>query len=127
MKWIERIVLVVVVVLASCDTNEAEFPELLTSEAQEIGRTSVVLEADIKETGTIRPIEYGFLWDTSGGINVFTSSNKLDLGSTSDKRKFSIKLESLTPNTQYFVRSYASDPDYTKVYYGNEITFTTLN
>jgi len=117
----------VVVLLASCDTNEAEFPELLTSEAQEIGRSSVVLEAEIKETGTIRPIEYGFLWDTSGGLNVFTSTNKLDLGSTSDKRKFSIKLESLAPNTQYFVRSYASDPDYTKVYYGNEITFTTLN
>ena len=97
-----------------------------TSEAQQIGATSVVLEADIIETGSIRPIRYGFLWDVTGGLNILTAANTLDLGSTSAKRKYSIKLEMLSPNTQYFVRSFAANEDYTKIYYGNEITFTTL-
>ncbi len=114
-------------VFSGCDTDEAEFPKLITSAAQQIGSTSVVLEAEIKETGSIRPIQYGFFWSTTPGINIFNATNKLDLGQTSEKRKYSIKLESLTPNTQYFVRSFSSNPDYSKIYYGNEISFTTLN
>lgn len=113
--------------MSGCDTDEAEFPELITAEAQQIGATSVVWEAEIKETGTIRPIRYGFIWDTTAGLNLFRASNKLDLGETSEKRKFSIKPETLSSGTTYFVRSFAANQDYTKIYYGNEITFTTLN
>lgn len=113
--------------ISGCDTDEAEFPELITSEAQQIGNSSAVLEAEIKETGSIKPIQYGFLWSTTPGINIFNTSDKLDLGSTSEKRKYSIKLESLTPSTQYFVRSFSTNADFSKFYYGNEITFTTLN
>lgn len=111
----------------SCDSEEAEFPELITMQAQQIGATSAVLEMEIKETGTVRPIRYGFLWSESSGLNLYTASNKVDLGMTSNKGKYSIRLESLMPNTQYFVRSFAANHDYTKVYYGNESTFTTLN
>ncbi|GAB1446767.1 MAG: hypothetical protein KF860_15525 [Cyclobacteriaceae bacterium] len=114
-------------IFSGCDNDEAEFPELITSAAQQIGSTSVVLEAEIKETGSIRPIRYGFFWSTTPGLNIFNTANKLDLGQASEKKKFSIKLESLSPNTQYFVRSFSSDPDYSKIYYGNEISFTTLN
>lgn len=114
-------------VFPGCDTDEAEFPELITSAAQQIGSTSVVLEAEIKETGSIRPIQYGFFWSATPGINIFNATNKVDLGQTSEKRKYSIKLESLSPNTPYFARSYAANPDYSKVYYGNEISFSTLN
>ena len=111
----------------SCDSEEAEFPELITLQAQQIGSTGVVLEMEIKETGTIRPIRYGFLWSESSDLNLFNANNKLDLGMTSDKGKYSIRLESLTPNTQYFVRSFAANHDYSKVYYGNETSFSTLN
>jgi hypothetical protein len=82
---------------------------------------------EIKETGTIRPIRYGFLWSESSDLNLFNANNKVDLGMTSDKGKYSIRLESLTPNTQYFVRSFAANHDYSKVYYGNETSFSTLN
>ncbi|MEQ8423761.1 MAG: hypothetical protein RIA63_03560 [Cyclobacteriaceae bacterium] len=121
-----RFLLILSVCCLSCDNDEAEIPRLITSEAQQIGTTSAVLETEIIETGSIRPIRYGFLWDTAGGLNIFTAANTLDLGSTSDKRKYSIKLEALSPNTQYFVRSFAANDDYTRVYYGNEIAFTTL-
>ncbi|MCB0493534.1 MAG: hypothetical protein KDC93_14095 [Cyclobacteriaceae bacterium] len=111
----------------SCDSEEAEFPELITLQAQQIGSTGVVLEMEIKETGTIRPIRYGFLWSESSDLNLFTASSKVDLGMTSEKGKYSIRLESLMSNTQYFVRSYAANQDYSKVYYGNETSFFTLN
>ncbi|HRK55080.1 MAG TPA: hypothetical protein PK185_14265 [Cyclobacteriaceae bacterium] len=122
-----RLLLLLFVFSLSCDSEEAEFPELITMQAQQIGATSAVLEMEIKETGTIRPIRYGFLWSESSGLNLYTASNKVDLGMTSEKGKYSIRLESLMPNTQYFVRSFAANHDYTKVYYGNESTFTTLN
>lgn len=110
-----------------CDTDEAEFPELIAGNAQQLGTTSVVLEAEIKETGSVRPIRYGFLWSTSAGIQIFNAPNKLDLGETSEKRKYSVRLESLVSGTQYFVRAFAANQDYSKIYYSNEITFTTLN
>lgn len=122
-----RLLLILFIFSLSCDSDEAEFPELITMHAQQIGATSAVLEMEIKETGTIRPIRYGFLWGESSDLNLFTSTNKVDLGMTSDKGKYSIRLESLMPNTQYFVRSFAANHDYTKVYYGNESTFTTLD
>jgi hypothetical protein len=115
-----------VVLLTGCDNDEAEFPELITSEAQQIGSTSVLLEAEIRECGSVRPIQYGFLWGTTPGINLFNVMNKVDLGATIDKRKFSIRLDALTPGTQYFIRSFAAYPDYTHIYYGNEISFITL-
>lgn len=122
-----RKAIVLIAILFSCDTDEAEFPELVTAEAQQIGATSVVLEANFKEIGTVRPVRYGFLWGVNGGLNVFNAPNKLDLGETAGKREYSIKLESLVPATAYFVRSFAALPDYSKIYYGNEVTFTTLN
>ncbi|MGE0587602.1 MAG: hypothetical protein AB7O48_03455 [Cyclobacteriaceae bacterium] len=120
-------ILFIIPIAIGCDTDEAEFPELVTSDAQQIGSTSVVLEAEIKESGSIRPIQYGFLWGTQGGLNIFNASEKLDLGATDAKRKFSIKLENLAPATTYFVRSYAAHPDYSQIFYGNEISFSTLN
>jgi len=122
-----RFLLVFLIITLSCDSEEAEFPELITRQSQQIGSTSVVLEMEIKETGTIRPIRYGFLWSESSDLNLFTASNKVDLGITSDRGEYSIRLESLTPDTQYFVRSFAANQDYSKVYYGNEVSFSTLN
>lgn len=122
-----RFILFLVVILSSCDSDEAEFPELLTLHAQQIGRNSAVLEMEIKETGSIRPVRYGFLWGESSGLNVFNASDKVDLGVTSQKAMYSILVETLSPGTTYFVRAFAADQDFSKVYYGNEVTFSTLN
>ena len=111
----------------SCDTDEAEFPVLTTSGAQQIGRTSVVLEVEVREVGSIRPIRYGFLWGTAPGMDIFNAANRLDLGNISERGKHSIKLELLSPGTRYFVRSFAANQEYSKIYYGNEMSFTTLD
>ena len=112
--------------LTACDKGEAVDPVVVTNDPQQIGKTSVVIEATIQETGSIRPIQYGFLWDATGGRNILTAKNKLDLGSTDSKKTYSIKLDSLTANTTYFVTAYTASPDYSKIYYGNEISFKTL-
>lgn len=110
----------------SCDTDEAEFPVLFTMEAQQIGANSVVLEASIKEVGSKKPIQYGFLWSITPGINLFNAADKVDLGMTSERRSYSIKLDALDADTQYFVRAFVANPDYATIHYGNEISFTTL-
>lgn len=122
-----RVVFLALFLLFGCDTDEAEFPVLVTAEAQQIGTTSVVLEANFKEIGTFRPVRFGFIWGKAPELNIFNAPEKLDLGETSGVRKFSIKLEMLAPASIYYVRSYAALPDYSKIYYGNEIIFSTLN
>ncbi len=57
--------LFILLLAIACQENEADAPELLTKPAQEIGQTSAVLEAEIMETGPIKPITVGFLWSTT--------------------------------------------------------------
>ena len=101
-------------------------PELQTEEAQQIGSTSVVMGAEIKEIGPVKPVNYGFLWDTQSDITIANAKNKIILGSTSDPRKFSVKLDKLSLSTQHYYRGFAANGDYSKIYYGNVVTFTTL-
>lgn len=112
--------------VAGCDHNEAMNPEVITDNVQQLGRTSVVLEGNIKQPGSIRPIKYGFLWDSIPGTNILTAAHRLDLGSTDVAKIYSIRLDNLTPNTAYFARAYAASTDYSKIYYANEILFNTL-
>ncbi len=121
-KWCAVLVLLVM----GCQDNEANAPQLVTEEAQQIGATSVVMGAEIKEIGPIRPVNYGFLWDSQKDLSIISSKNKLILGSTSEPRKFSIKLDNLTPSTAYYYRAFAANVDYSKIYYSNVVTFTTL-
>ena len=122
----KNVTLLVLFVLTGCDKGEAVDPVVVTLDPQQIGKTSVVIEATIQETGSIRPIQYGFLWGATGGLNLLTAKNKIDLGSTDSKKTYSIKLDSLTAGTTYYARAYTSSPDYSKIYYGNEIAFSTL-
>ncbi len=112
--------------LVGCQVHEADAPELQTEEAQQIGTTSVVMGAEIKEIGPVRPVNYGFLWDTQSDISIASSKNKLVMGTASEARKFSIKLDNLQSSTLYYYRGFAANGDYTRIYYGNMVSFTTL-
>lgn len=112
--------------LAACDSNEAIDPEVLTTDPLEIGKTSFVIQAQITEAGSVRPIRYGFLWDTVGGLNIQTATHTIDLGTTDQKKLYSVKLEDLTAGTNYYVKAFTANLNYTRIYYGNEITVTTL-
>ncbi|HWA35480.1 MAG TPA: fibronectin type III domain-containing protein [Cyclobacteriaceae bacterium] len=117
----------VLLALLACQVNEADAPEMSTQDAQQIGATSVVMGAEIKEIGPIRPMNYGFLWDTQSDLSVIASANKLVLGSASGPKTYSIKLDNLTKNTTYYYRSFTANEDYSKIYYGNTVSFKTLN
>lgn len=112
--------------LAGCDHNEAVNPVVVTNDPPQLGTTSAVIEGNIKETGSIRPIKYGFLWDSAAGLNILTTTNRIDLGNTDVKRIYQVALTGLTANTQYYVRAYTASTDYSRIYYGNEIAFKTL-
>lgn len=112
--------------IAGCQNNEASAPELVTDDAQQIGATSVVMGAEIKQIGPVRPVNFGFLWDIQPDISIVASKNKLVIGSATEPRKFSIKLDNLTASTVYYYRGFAANEDYSKIYYSNTVMFTTL-
>ncbi|MBS1544442.1 MAG: fibronectin type III domain-containing protein [Bacteroidetes bacterium] len=122
----KRILLLLVLFASSCQVNEADAPEVVTTDPQEIGRTSAVIWADLREVGPVRPVNYGFLWDTQSNLNTLIAKSNFVIGSTSDKKTFSIKIENLTPATTYYYRGFAANADYSKIYYGNIVTVTTL-
>lgn len=110
----------------ACQDNEPDAPELLTKPAQQIGQTSAVLEAEVKETGPIKPITIGFLWSTTNNLTLGASPGQYAIGATASNGPYSIKVETLAPNTVYFYRAYATNADVTKVWYGGIVSFTTM-
>ncbi len=116
-----------VLILFACQVNEADAPEMNTQDAQQIGATSVVMGGEIKEIGPVRPVNYGFFWDTQSDLSVVASANKLVLGAASGPKVYSIKLDNLSKNTTYYYRSFSANGDYSKIYYGNTVSFKTLN
>lgn len=116
----------IIVLLGGCQDNEADQPEVLTKPAQQVGSTSAVLDAELTETGPIKPLVTGFLWGTSTDLTIFSAPNKYVGPQTSTKGPFSVKAESLTASTTYYYRAYAADPGFTKIYYGVIVSFTTL-
>lgn len=113
--------------VVGCQDNEADRPELLTKPAQQIGSTSAVLDAELTETGPIKPLVTGFLWGTpTDDLSIFAAPNRYVGSETSSKGPFSIKVENLAPGTTYSYRSFAADPGFYKIYYGAVVNFTTL-
>lgn len=117
--------LLLIGLLVGCQENEADHPEVLTKPAQQVGSTSAVLDAELTETGPIKPLVTGFLWGTTTDLSIFSAPNKYVGPETSIKGPFSIKAETLTVNTTYYYRAYAADPGFTKIYYGAIVSFTT--
>lgn len=110
----------------ACQENEADRAELLTKPAQEIGQTSAILEAEVTEVGPIKPITVGFLWSTTNNLTLDLSPGRHIVGDTGSKGPFSIKVETLAPNTTYFYRAYATNANVTQVWYGAIVSFTTM-
>ena len=117
---------IIVLFFIGCQDNEADAPELQTAEAQQIASNGVVMSCEIKQVGPVRPVNYGFLWDKQPDLTTIASTNKYIGGSTSEPRTFSIQLNNLTAATKYYYRGFAANADYSKIYYGNVVTFTTL-
>ncbi len=96
-----------------------DLPVVITSAVSNVQRTQAQCGGRLISVGSSRVTDFGICWNTAG-------SPSLDDNFTSDGwilQQYSTDLRSLTPNTEYYVRAYATNS--TGTGYGNERKFTT--
>jgi uncharacterized protein (TIGR02145 family) len=94
-------------------------PNLITTDASGITQTKVTSGGTISNDGGATVTERGIVYGTSSNP---TTSNTI-ISSGSGTGSFSVNVTSLSPNTTYYLRSYAINSAGTG--YGNNITFQT--
>jgi hypothetical protein len=103
----------------SFQTLPVAVPTLVTTDASGITQTTVTSGGTISNDGGANVTERGIVYGTS--TNPTTSNTKVTSGSGTGS--FSVNVTALTPNTTYYIRSYAINSAGTG--YGNNITFQT--
>ncbi len=103
----------------SFQTLPVAVPTLVTTDASGITQTTVTSGGTISNDGGATVTERGIVYGTSA--NPTTSNTKVTSGSGTGS--FSVNVSALTPNTTYYIRSYATNSAGTG--YGNNITFQT--
>jgi uncharacterized protein (TIGR02145 family) len=103
----------------SFQTLPVAVPTLITTDASGITQTTVTSGGTISNDGGATITERGIVYGTSSDPTVTDTkiSSEIETGS------FSVNITSLTPNTTYYIRSYAINSAGTG--YGNNITFQT--
>jgi len=104
-------------------TTSAVAPTVTTQAASSITSTTATGNGNITSLGVPNPTAYGVCWDTTGTPT--TSDSKADNGTASATGAFTASMTSLTANTTYHVRAFATNTAGTS--YGSEVTFTTLS
>ena len=100
-------------------TLPVEVPTLVTTDASGITQTTVTSGGTVSNDGGATINERGIVYSTSS--NPTTSDTKVTSGSGTGS--FNVNVTDLTPNTTYYIRSYAINSAGTG--YGNNITFQT--
>lgn len=106
-------------VLWSC-TKDSALPKISTIEVLNIDSYSAVSKGKILDDGNAKVISRGFCWNTTGEPSI-SDFRTIDGDGIGD---FSTTIKGLLPNTTYFVRAYATNPNGTA--YGKAISFKTL-
>lgn len=101
-------------------TTNPSLPSVTTKEITEIGQISAISGGVISSDGGADITARGVCWSTDPNPTI--EDNNTAFGSGIGD--FEITLQELTPNTQYYVRAYATNDAGTG--YGQEISFTTL-
>jgi hypothetical protein len=96
-------------------------PTITTQAVSAITSTTATGNGNITSLGVPNPTAYGICWNTTGTPT--TSNSKVDKGSTSATGAFTASISSLTANTTYYVRAFATNTAGTS--YGAEVSFTT--
>jgi hypothetical protein len=95
-------------------------PMLETLEVTEIGSETAVCGGDITFEGVSAVIERGVVWGTEDNPGISGSKTSDGTGTGS----FTSTITNLQPDTEYFIRAYATNEAGTA--YGNIRSFTTL-
>ncbi len=96
-------------------------PVVTTQAVSSITSTTATGNGNITSLGVPNPTAYGVCWNTGGTPT--TSDSKVDNGAASATGAFTASITSLTANTTYYVKAYATNTAGTS--YGTEVTFTT--
>jgi uncharacterized protein (TIGR02145 family) len=91
-------------------------------DVKSITNTSATFEARVISRGEGTLGQFGFCWSTSSNPTIL--SNNVN-GTWKDSINFSNSIDSLTKNTKYYVRAFASNE--MGIWYSNQIEFSTLN
>lgn len=111
--------------LVSCQKAERVDPIIKSQEAQNIGINQATMIGELQDMGARTNWDYGFVWSELPGPDVHVGT-LIHLGNRSVEGVFSIVQDGLQPGTTYYFKSFVSDPAFTRIYYGNERDFTTL-
>ncbi|HVU06678.1 MAG TPA: peptidoglycan-binding protein [Candidatus Paceibacterota bacterium] len=98
-------------------------PSVTTSAASSIGQTSATLNALITATGGQNATQSGFAYGTSSALSTVIATSTL--GSQTGAVAFSSSVSSLTCETTYYFRAYATNPTGTS--YGSVVSFTAAS
>jgi hypothetical protein len=113
-----------VIIIFSCERLEIKrITKVSTGSDPEKTSFSAIVQGTIIEHGEGGIKQYGHCWSETSNPSI--SNDKTELGSRNSTGTFNSTLVELSPNTQYFVRAYATDNDGT--IYGNEVSFVTLD
>jgi hypothetical protein len=97
-------------------------PKVTTQTVTGISSTTSTGNGNITDLGYPNPIAYGVCWNTTGTPTI--SDSKVDNGAASVTGAFTASMTSLTANTTYFVRAFATNSAGTS--YGGVVSFTTF-
>ena len=106
-------------ILFSCKP-EAEKPTVVTKSVGEVTETTAKVVGQVTADGGAEVTERGVCWNTTGAPEVidYRTVDGTGIGT------FNSNISDLVPNTQYYVRAYATNEMGTS--YGDEKSFTTL-
>ena len=113
------LLLALTMVFVSCKP-EAEKPTVVTKSVGEVTETTAKVVGQVTADGGAEVTERGVCWNTTGAPEVidYRTVDGTGIGT------FNSNISDLVPNTQYYVRAYATNEMGTS--YGDEKSFTTL-
>ncbi len=103
-------------------TTTGSTPVVTTRQPISVAATTATGLGNISNLGGSAVTAHGVVWDTSADPDI--NDSKTDLGATSTLGDFEAGITSLTVNTLYHVRAFATNTSGTS--YGADLTFTTL-
>ncbi len=101
--------------------NLNEAPTVTTQAVSSIAITTATGNGTITSLGDPLPNAYGVCWNTTGTPTI--SDSKADNGAASATGAYTASMTSLSANTTYYVRAFATNEAGTT--YGNEVSFET--
>jgi|WetSurMetagenome_2_1015567.scaffolds.fasta_scaffold00496_7 uncharacterized protein (TIGR02145 family) len=111
--------ILLIILISSCKKDKPTPPVITTTSVTEISYLTATSGGDVTNEGGAPIISKGVCWNTSASPTI-SNSKTIESGGSG---VFTSNLTQLSPNTLYYVRSYATNSAGTG--YGNQVSFTT--